>query len=197
MELYTKEMIVVLLEDYYKFNELNEHKIDLDYALQSTIFTVRERLFLALSYALELNLIKVMKLGNFDFNELENVADSAYEKLEAILNGYKCEREQYIQYKFTSLEDYIEKVQLLHINIFDLSYAVRRDLLVFLALENEDLALSALGIKQEDEWLGNVTTDKDCYEVPDRKKKNASNDELYRQDLANNVTYYSDFYKRF
>lgn len=191
-------MIEVLLEDYHKFNELNEHKIDLDYALKSNVFSERERLFLALTYALELNFVKVMKLGKFDFNEMVIVSESVFEKLEAILNGYKCKREQYINIKSKSLDEYIMNVQLFHVDIFNISYEVRRDLLVFLAMENDDLALSALGIKKEKEWLGNVTTDRYCYEVPSsKKKKNATNDELYRQDLANNVTYYPDFYARF
>ncbi|MGM0259384.1 hypothetical protein [Enterococcus sp. AZ102] len=197
-ELYSKKEIVVLLENYYSFDDLKDEKIDLDIALESEIFSGKERLFLALSYALELNFLKVMKLSNFYFEEIEEVAKSVFEKLEAVLNGYKVDSKKYENYECTSLDDYIKSVQTKHINIFKLSYSIRRDLLVWLALDNEDLALSALGLKVEDEWLENVSKNsKYYYEVPSKKRKNSTNDELYRQDLNNSVTYYSDFYARF
>lgn len=171
-ELYSKKEIVVLLENYYSFDDLKDEKIDLDIALESEIFSGKERLFLALSYALELNFLKVMKLSNFYFEEIEEVAKSVFEKLEAVLNGYKVDSKKYENYECTSLDDYIKSVQTKHINIFKLSYSIRRDLLVWLALDNEDLALSALGLKVEDEWLENVSKNsKYYYEVPSKKGK--------------------------
>lgn len=197
MELYNKEMIEVLLEEYKYLNELDEHILDFEEALKATIFDEKERLFVFLSFACELNLIQVMKLSNFSFSEMEEIKDSLLEKLEAILNGYTCEKVEYEESNAFNLKSMMLEVQTKHIDLYELNREVRMSLIQWLAENNDDLALCALNMKKDErEYKEDVSKESyNFYEVPDKFWwKNASNDGLYRQDISNNVTFYGDFW---
>ncbi|MHC5226912.1 hypothetical protein ACYSNW_01395 [Enterococcus sp. LJL99] len=163
---------------------------DLDYALTAEIITGQMRYLIFLRYALELNVMQVLTIMHLNYTEYLELDYELFENIEAIMNGHKVKCKPFENYKTNSFKTKCLLVQIKHVNPFSLGPL--DGLLELLSMLGDDLAASYLGLIQDERTYTNNITVKpyNIKEVPETgKRKTASNDEFYRQDLRNNVFY--------
>lgn len=198
-ELYTRNIIEILLDSYYSLNNDSYHlKLDLERALQSTQIDGQMRLLIFLRFGLNFNVMQTLVTMNVDYAQYEDLLEELYETIEAVLNGYHTEREPFVEPTSTTFDEYVLEVQTKHLNPY--KWKQLNGLIEQLVTFHDDLALSALGVKMNgmDSYEEN-NKGKYLFEVSDddvTKNKiqirNVTVDEFYRQDLKNSVFYGDD-----
>ncbi|EJQ77731.1 hypothetical protein LKL95_27565 [Bacillus cereus] len=156
-ELYTKEMVVKMLEQYKDLEligaengDLLQIKMDLDRCFSANIFKGEYKVVIACLYVLGLNMMHTSRLLEMSIKEIKEIHDDALETIEAILNGYKYRRLTIFKSMATDLETYIDEVWMGITNPFDIRNEVYEDLRVFLAEKGDVLSKVALGEVVED-----------------------------------------------
>lgn len=156
-ELYTKEMVVKMLEQYKDLEligaengDLLQIKMDLDNCFSANIFKGEYKVVIACLYVLELNMMHTSRILEMSIKEIKEIHDDALETIEAILNGYRYRRLTIFKSMATDLETYIDEVWVGITNPFDIRNEVYEDLRVFLAEKGDVLSKVALGEVVED-----------------------------------------------
>lgn len=195
---YNKEAIRYALENYHMLQQSTETvdtKADLDFALSSTLLTSRERLALAGMFALELNLLQCNTFLDIAPTEMYELLETAFEKLEAIMNGYQSpanhaqEKE-----KSTTLEAYMANVDKGIVSIFDINTNVNLALIELLALLGNDVLAQEFLRQRTDGYVYESLNEYPCHVVASQDDyKNKGNDYFYNQDMNNGVRQHMDF----
>ena len=194
-ELYTPLFIQVMLEETTELdsNVFVEERIDFERAINSSTLTGKQRLIIGCLFGLRLNIEQVVTLFNFDFWELQRELEEASEVIEAVMNGCKQPVLEIKKSEARTVSQYIDELLEGEINIFDISLAVQRDLLMLLSERFGDMvACDGLlqlvnGFNREDD--GRALEEQYPFHKEACGKKNAGNDYFYNQDKQNNVIY--------
>ncbi|CAG7568819.1 Uncharacterised protein [Streptococcus pneumoniae] len=154
---YTAETIERILGNYsaikwgsFTNEALQVVKRDIDRALMSDKLTGTMRKVLAVTYALELNLIQGKKLTGLSLTDFKEAKSDALEVLEACLNGMHYKELKASCAQARGLKQYIEHIEKGIINIFDVSADTQHDVITLLASAGDTLAKTTLGEHIED-----------------------------------------------
>lgn len=189
---YNPETIQILLENYLKIKEEPQFKyilIDLDNALCSCLLTGDQRRLLFIRYNLELNVAQTLQLLNLDYKTYTSLLDSALIVLSQECQSFHLYSEDVVApLTFTTLLGELEHRTA---NIFNLECTDAAQVLYKLG---DTLIYNALGLTIDTrEYTDNISKhSKYIYKTKDYGRKNATEDEFYRQDLKNNVFYGDD-----
>ena len=140
-------------------------------------------------YNLELNVAQTLKLLNLDYKTYTSLLSSALMVLSQECQSFHLYSEDVVAPKpFTALLDELEYRTA---NIFNLECTDAAQVLYELG---DTLISNALGLTIDTrEYTDNISKhSKYIYRTKDYGRKNATEDEFYRQDLKNNVFYGDD-----
>lgn len=189
---YTKESIQILLEHYQKIKEDPRFlyiRMDLSNALCSSLLTGEQRRILFIRYNLELNVAQTLKLLNITYKTYTSLLDTALALLAQECDTFTLHEEDVVApLTFTALLGELEHKT---VNIFNLECTDAAQVLYELG---DTLIYNALGLTIDPrEYTGDISKNsKYIYRTKDYGRRNATEDEFYRQDLKNNVFYGDD-----
>lgn len=190
---YNPETVQILLEHYQKIREEPKFLyilIDLDNALCSDYLTGEQRKLLFVRYNLELNVAQTLKLLNLDYKTYIDLLGSALVVLSQECQSFHLYSEDVVApLTFTTLLGELEHRTA---NIFNLQCTDATHVLYKLG---DTLIYNALGLTIDPrEYTDDISKhSKYIYKTKDfGGRKNATEDEFYRQDLKNNVFYGDD-----
>lgn len=189
---YTKETIEILLENYNKIKDDPKFLyllIDLDNALCSDSLTGDQRRLLFVRYNLELNVAQTLKLLNINYKTYTSLLDTALVVLSQECQSFHLHGEDVVApLTFASL---LGELDYRTVNPFTVECTDMAQVLYELG---DTLIYNALGLTIDTrEYTDDISKhSKYIYKTKDYGRKNATEDEFYRQDLKNNVFYGDD-----
>lgn len=189
---YTKETVEILLEHYQKIK--NDPRflyilLDFNNALCSDSLTGDQRKLLFIRYNLELNVAQTLKLLNISYGTYTSLLSSALMVLAQECQSFHLNSEDVVAPK--PLTTLLGELEHRTPNVFNLECTDAAHVLYELG---DTLIYNALGLTIDTrEYTDNISKhSKYIYKTKDYGRKNATEDEFYRQDLKNNVFYGDD-----